>query len=98
MAPYLGNLSLWLSLFFAISQFFVAKKNKKKKFINICVIGLLISSLTSFSTLKDVLGVTSESIKTGKYMDLYSSFKQLSDDERTLIQKHQDHYYQDIKI
>ena len=48
MAPLIGNLSLWLSLFFAISQFFVSKKNKKTKFINICVIGLLISSLTSF--------------------------------------------------
>ena len=48
MAPFLGNLLLWLSLFFAISQFFVSKKNKKTKFINICVIGLLISSLTSF--------------------------------------------------
>jgi len=48
MAPYLGNLSLWLSLFFAISQFFVSKKNKKSRFITISVIGLLISSLISF--------------------------------------------------
>ncbi len=48
MAPYLGNLLLWLSLFFAISQFFVSKKNKKSKFITISVIGLLISSLLSF--------------------------------------------------
>jgi len=48
MAPYLGNLSLWLSLFFAISQFFVSKKNKKSKFITISVIGLLIFSLISF--------------------------------------------------
>jgi len=48
MAPYLGNLSLWLSLFFATSQFFVSKKNKKSKFITISVIGLLISSLISF--------------------------------------------------
>jgi len=48
MAPYLGNLSLWLSLFFAISQFFVSKKNKKSKLIIISVIGLLISSLISF--------------------------------------------------
>ena len=48
MAPYLGNLSLWLSLFFAISQFFVSKKNKKSKFITISVIGLLICSLISF--------------------------------------------------
>ena len=48
MAPYLGNLSLWLSLFFAISQFFFSKKNQKSKFITISVIGLLISSLLSF--------------------------------------------------
>lgn len=48
MAPYLGNFSLWLSLFFAISQFFVSKKNKKSKFITISVVGLLISSLLSF--------------------------------------------------
>jgi len=48
MAPYLGNFLLWLSLFFAISQFFVSKKNKKSKFITISVIGLLISSLFSF--------------------------------------------------
>ena len=48
MAPYLGNFLLWLSLFFAISQFFVSKKNRKSKFITICVIGLLISSFFSF--------------------------------------------------
>jgi len=48
MAPFLGNFSLWLSLFFAISQFFVSKKNKKSKFITISVVGLLISSLLSF--------------------------------------------------
>ena len=48
MAPYLGNLLLWLSLFFAISQFFFSKKNKKSKFITISVVGLLISSLLSF--------------------------------------------------
>ena len=48
MAPYLGNLLLWLSLFFAISQFFFSKKNKKSKFITISVLGLLISSLLCF--------------------------------------------------
>jgi len=48
MAPFLGNLTLWLSLLFAISQFFISKKNKKSKLITISVIGLLISSLTSF--------------------------------------------------
>jgi len=48
MAPSLGNFSLWLSLLFAISQFFVSRKNKNLKFISISVIGLLISSLISF--------------------------------------------------
>jgi len=48
MAPSLGNFSLYLSLFFAISQFIVSRKNKNLKFISISVIGLLISSLISF--------------------------------------------------
>ena len=48
MAPYLGNLALWLTLFFAISQFFFSKRNQKTKIIIISVIGLLISSLISF--------------------------------------------------
>ena len=50
MAPFLGNFSLYLSLFFAISQFFVSKKNSKlkAKFIAIAANGLLISSSISF--------------------------------------------------
>ena len=48
MAPSLGNFSLWLSLFFAVFQFFVSQKNNKIKIINRCVNGLLISSLMSF--------------------------------------------------
>ncbi len=50
MAPLLGNFSLYLSLFFAISQFFVSKKNSKlkAKFIAIAANGLLISSSISF--------------------------------------------------
>jgi len=48
MAPTLGYFSLWLSLFFAISQFFTSKKNNKLKFITVSVNGLLISSLISF--------------------------------------------------
>jgi len=47
MAPSLGNFALWLSLFFAISQFFVSKSNNLK-LIKISVNGLLISSLISF--------------------------------------------------
>ena len=50
MTTYLGNFLLSLSLFFAISQFFVSKKNKFK-FITITVNGLLISSLLSFGLL-----------------------------------------------
>ena len=50
MTTYLGNFLLSLSLFFAISQFFVSKKNKFR-FISITVNGLLISSLLSFGLL-----------------------------------------------
>jgi len=48
MVPSLGNLALYLSLFFAISQFIVSRKNKNLKFISLSVMGLLISSLISF--------------------------------------------------
>ena len=48
MAPTIGYFSLWLSLFFAISQFFSSKKNISLKFIAASVNGLLISSLISF--------------------------------------------------
>ena len=48
MTPSLGNLSLWLSLLFAISQFFSARKNINLKFVSMSVKGLLISSLISF--------------------------------------------------
>jgi len=51
MAPFLGNFSLWLSLFFGTYQFFISKKNSKLKFINIAAKGLLISSLISFFSL-----------------------------------------------
>ncbi len=51
MVTLLGTLSLWLTLFFSISQFFSLKKNQSLKIIKICVIGLLIFSLISFFTL-----------------------------------------------
>ena len=49
MIPTLGNLALWMSLFFAIFQFLFSKKNNKikSKFITVSVNGLLISSLIS---------------------------------------------------
>ena len=50
MTAYLGNFLLWLSLFFAIFQFFVSQKNNrlKSKLISLSVKGLLISSTLSF--------------------------------------------------
>ena len=48
MTPLLGNFSLWLSLFFATLQFFFSRKYQKSKIVNICVLGLLISSFLSF--------------------------------------------------
>tara|TARA_B100001123_G_C15285284_1_gene1015422 strand:- start:124 stop:2010 length:1887 start_codon:yes stop_codon:yes gene_type:complete len=48
MAPFLGNTSLWLALFFSIFQFFLCRKNKKSKFIHLAVNGLLTFSIISF--------------------------------------------------
>ena len=48
MAPTFGYISLWLSLFFASSQFFTSRKNNKLRFVTVSVYGLLISSLMSF--------------------------------------------------
>ena len=48
MVATLGNLTLWLSFFFAIFQFYNSKKNNNLKLISIAVKGLLISSLLSF--------------------------------------------------
>ena len=48
MLALLGNLSLWLSLFFSISQFIFSKKINKFTFLNVSVLGLLFVSLLSF--------------------------------------------------
>jgi len=48
MGPTLGNIALWLSLFFSIAQFISSKKKENLRFVNISVIGLLASSLLSF--------------------------------------------------
>jgi cytochrome c-type biogenesis protein CcmF len=48
MAPFLGNLALWLSLCFSFLQLFVSFKEKKYLFNKIAVNGLLICTLTSF--------------------------------------------------
>ena len=48
MGPALGNIALWLSLFFSIIQFFASQKKGKLSLVNISVKGLFISSLLSF--------------------------------------------------
>jgi len=48
MLPTLGNIALFLSLIFAVSQFYYTRKKNKIKIISISVKGLLISSLFSF--------------------------------------------------
>ena len=48
MVVTLGNLTLWLSFFFFIFQFYNSKKKNNLKLISIAVKGLLISSLLSF--------------------------------------------------
>ncbi len=48
MSPTFGNIVLWLSLFFATAQFFVARKNYTLKLISASVKGLLITSFLSF--------------------------------------------------
>ena len=54
----------------------------------------VISSYMSYAEFNRFLGIEYESLKTGKYMDLMSSRKSLSSDERSLLQVHQDQYYQ----
>tara|TARA_B100001996_G_scaffold370717_1_gene345305 strand:+ start:148 stop:2025 length:1878 start_codon:yes stop_codon:yes gene_type:complete len=48
MTTFLGNFLIWLSLFFAILQFFFTHNAKKYKSIKISVIGLFATSLGSF--------------------------------------------------
>ena len=51
MIPTLGNIVLWISLFFAISQFITTRKNINLKYISFSITGLLIASVVSFSLL-----------------------------------------------
>ena len=59
MIPVLGNLALYLSLIFAITQFINSKKNKNLKLVAISSLGLLLTSLISFFLLT-YLHVTSD--------------------------------------
>ena len=48
MAIILGNLTLWLSLLFSVSQFISLKRNKNPTVISINIVGLLVVSISSF--------------------------------------------------
>ena len=48
MAIILGNVTLWLSLLFSVSQLIFLKKNRNQTIVSISVIGLLIVSISSF--------------------------------------------------
>ncbi len=48
MIASLGNVTLWLTLIFAVSQLFYSRKNNRLKLISFSVKGLLISSLLAF--------------------------------------------------
>jgi len=58
----------------------------------------VISGSTSFAGLKKELGIKNETIKTGQYMDLFSTSKDMSDDEISLLQEHQDIFYRDFVL
>ena len=56
----------------------------------------VMSSFRSFSKLGDELGVQHDSIKTGKFMDMYSSLNELDETEKNLIKNFQDTFYQEF--
>ena len=72
MIPILGNSALFLSLVFAIFQFFVSKKNINLKVVSICVNGLLLSSLLSFLILM-YLHITSDFTVLNVFQNSHSS-------------------------
>lgn len=56
----------------------------------------VISSFLSFNILMKELGIETESIKTGKYMGMYSPFKELTKDEANMLKQYQDNFYQEF--
>ena len=54
----------------------------------------VISSYLSYKGLQDTLGIEHESFTTGKYMELLSPNKSMTDDELFLLTQHQDKYYE----
>ena len=56
----------------------------------------VISSFMSFDILMKELGIKTDSIKTGKYIGLYSPFKELTREESDMIKQYQDNFYQEF--
>ena len=54
----------------------------------------VISSFISSEFLEKEMGITKTPIKTGEFMDLYSTSKALDDEKRQLLQQNSDFYYE----
>lgn len=53
----------------------------------------VISSYMNFEDFDEILGIDYEVVKTGKYMDIMSSHRSLTDEERRIVQAHQSQFY-----
>ena len=53
----------------------------------------VISVMQNFSSLQSILGIERDIIKTGKYMDLYSISKELTEDEIQMLKNFQRKYH-----
>jgi protease-4 len=78
--------------------YYVAANSDKIYANSSCITGSIgvISSFRSLSNLGKELGIKQETLKTGKYMDLYSSLNSLDDSEKQLIKNFQNTFYQEF--
>jgi protease IV len=54
----------------------------------------VISTFHNFEELNNMLGIDLEVMKTGKYMNMFSVNKQLTEEEKEMLKKYQDKHYQ----
>ncbi|RAP26955.1 signal peptide peptidase SppA [Candidatus Marinamargulisbacteria bacterium SCGC AG-333-B06] len=78
--------------------YYVAANSDKIYANSSCITGSIgvVSSFRSYSKLGSELGVQQDIIKTGEYMDMYSSLSELDDNEKNLIKNFQDTFYQEF--
>ena len=53
----------------------------------------VVSAFLNREELDRFLGIDHETIKTGKHMDAYATYKGMTDEEKALYQRHQDRFY-----